>query len=140
MSRISKLTPSLQKIICDRLERGHFFNTAAGMAGVSARSAQSWLARGRKEDSRIAKGASANQAEAIYLDFLLATEEATSHAVDKALQTLETEITKSAKEAKWFLTHHFPGSWGGKEENDERVKELEETLEKLEEDNNGKNP
>ena len=129
MARNTKLTKKLQDKICDALKRGHYMRTAAPLAGVSARSAQSWLAEGREEDKRIARGVSADPAKAIYLDFLLATEEATSHAVDIALQKLTSEIAQNAKAAQWYLSHRFSGSWVGIEELEERIVNLEEASE-----------
>ena len=58
MARNTKLTQVLQDKICDALKRGHYMRTAAPLAGVSARSAQSWLARGRVEEKRIEMGIS----------------------------------------------------------------------------------
>ena len=138
MARNTKLTQYLQKKICEGLKRGHYLKTAAPLAGVSTRSAHSWLARGRDEEKRLESGKAANKGEAIYLNFLHATEEATSHAVDRALQTLESEISQSARAAQWYLSHRFSGSWDGNEEFEERIEALEEVLTKIEEENNGK--
>ena len=138
MARNTKLTPALQKRICEGLKRGHYLKTAAPLAGVSARSAQSWLARGRKEEISLLMGKAADNAEAIYVKFLHATEEATSHAVDRALQTLESEISKNARAAQWYLSHRFSGSWSGNEELEERIEALEEVIAKIEEENYGK--
>ena len=82
MGRNTKLSPGLQKKICDGLRSGHFMKYAAPLAGVTARSAQGWLALGREEKRRIARGEAPDPAKAIYLDFLIATEEASSHTVD----------------------------------------------------------
>ena len=125
MARNTKLTKKLQDKICKGLKRGHYLKTAAPLAGVTARSAQSWLAEGRAEDKRIASGDRANPEKAIYLEFLLATEEATSQAVDKALQTLETEIAENPKAAQWYLSHRISGSLAGIEEMEERIVTLE---------------
>ncbi len=125
MARNTKLNLKIQRKICDALKRGHYMRTAAPLAGVSARSAQSWLARGQAEEKRRASGDGADPKEAIYLDFMLATEEATSHAVDIALQTLTSEIAKNSKAAQWYLSHRFSGSWVGIEELEERIVKLE---------------
>ena len=102
---------------------------ATPLAGVTARSAQSCLAERREEDKRIASGDSADPAKAIYLDFLYATEEATSHSVDIALQTLTSEFATNARAAQWYLSHRFSGSWVGIEELEERIVNLEEASE-----------
>ena len=105
----------------------NILKTAAPLAGVSASSAQSWLVRGREEDKHPERGEAADQTEAIYLDFLHVTEEATSQALDTALQTLETEIAQCAKAALWNLSYRFSGSWVGIEELEERIERLEAT-------------
>ena len=129
MARNTKLTQDLQDRICDALKRGHYMRTAAPLAGVSARSAQSWLARGRVEEKKIEMGYRAQSEEEIYLDFLLATEEATSQAVDIALQTLQTHIAENPKAAQWYLSHRFSGTWAGVDELEERIESLESALE-----------
>ncbi len=141
MARHSKLTPELQDKICKALKLGHPLNTAAPLAGVTVRTAHSWLARGRKEDNRIAGGEAVNQDEAIYLDFLIATGEATSHAVDRVLQNLAAEADQNPKVSQWLLSHYLSGSRVKSEEMEERIATLEasmnEAFEEKEENKNG---
>ena len=44
-------------------------STAAPFAGMSARSAQSWLARGREEGEHLQRGEAAKKAEAIQISW-----------------------------------------------------------------------
>ena len=141
MGRHSKLTPDIQDKICKALKLGHPLNTAAPLAGVTVRTAHNWLARGRKEDRRIAGEETADPDEAIYLDFLLAVEEAKSQAVDRVLQNLVSAADQNPKVAQWLLAHYLSGSWVKSEEMEERIATLEafmkEALEEKEENKNG---
>lgn len=141
MARNTKLTPDLQEKICKALKHGHPLHTAAPLAGVTVRTAHSWLARGRKEDNRIAGGEEADQDEAIYLDFLIATGEARSQAVDRVLQNLVSEADENPKVSQWLLSHYLSGSRVKTEEMEERIATLEasmkEALEEKEENKNG---
>ena len=130
MARNTKLTRTLQKKICDALRRGHYMTTAAPLAGVSARSAQSWLAIGREVVERLEKGQKVDKADTIYLNFLYATNEATSHAADTALRTLETGIAENPRTAQWFLTRRFTGSWGGYDDLEAQYEEIKEMVER----------
>lgn len=136
-SQQTKLNKSVQKKICDALERGHSLSTAAPMAGVSARSARRWQARGREEEERIGRELPADPEEAIFLEFFLATEEAVARAVDKLLNILMTGDANESKKAERILTRCFPGKWGEKYQLEERVEELEEQVETLENQRKG---
>ena len=140
MARKTKLTPSVQEKICEALRRGHYMNTAAPYGGVSARTAQSWLARGHEEEKRIQRGEKANRKETIYLNFMIATEEATSHPVDVALRTLEHELENNPKTAKWFLTHRLSGNWSKFDEFNEMLDEIQKIIKELRDDTIDKTP
>lgn len=128
-----KLNKSVQKKICDALKIGHSLSTAAPMAGVSARSARRWQARGRAEDKRLDNddNLSVNPEEEIYLDFFLATEEAIAHAVDKFLKILITGDANESKKAERILKCCFPGIWGNNAQMQERIEAFQLQMEKV---------
>ncbi len=132
-SHTTKLNQNVQKVICDALERGHSLSTAAAMAGVSARSALRWKARGRAEDKRLDNDYNlpVKQEEAIYLDFFHATEKAVALAVDKYLKILMTGDANEVKNAERILTRCFPGIWGDKYQLQERIEEFQLQMEKV---------
>ncbi len=133
MARSTKLNSVTQKKICDLLKQGHFLKTAAVLAGVSARSAHSWLARGRKEEIRIAGGdVPVDPDEAKYLKFLFKVEEATAQPVNRALKKVMAEVDQDVSTAKWYLSHRQPDTWGGKRRSEKPVDEVEEKLEEEE--------
>ena len=43
-----KLTPRVQKVICDAIEAGHYNEAAAEAAGIARRTLYAWLDRGAK--------------------------------------------------------------------------------------------
>ena len=113
MARNSKLNNKIQEEICQYLKIGHFMSTAAPLAGVSVRTSQTWLRRGREEEGRREMGDPADKKETKYLNFLHATEAATGHIANVAIRTVLKDIEHDRKAAIWFLTHRFPGSWSG---------------------------
>ena len=63
MSRITKLTPKMQKKIITLVKGGNYYSTACKACGISEATLCNWMARGREESS------------GIYFDFLGAMEQ-----------------------------------------------------------------
>jgi len=101
--RPTKLTPEVQKQICDAIEAGNYIETAAQYAGIEKSTLYSWLKEGARAKSGKKK------------EF--------SNAVKKALAKSEMRdvfiIGKAAEQnwqaAAWRLERKFPDKWGRKE-------------------------
>ena len=80
-----KLTPEVRDTIVADVERGVPLRDAARLAGVSQRSAQAWLAKGREfDDPSEAKGK-----DRPYADFAHAFDDAESRYVRSIVMTME---------------------------------------------------
>jgi hypothetical protein len=134
--RPTKLTPSLQHRICDRLRKGNYIETAAADAGIHKDTLYAWLKRGARERElraaedaaprpkretrawrkRQQESADRREREQSYLDFSDAVEQA--EAEGEALMV--AAITRAAangqwKAAAWRLAHGPSASrWGRK--------------------------
>lgn len=65
------LTPELQDEIVRHLELGNYLNTVCRFVGVGESTVYEWLARGRQEAARLAKGDEPDPDEARYFEFLV---------------------------------------------------------------------
>jgi hypothetical protein len=107
-----KLTDETRDRICQLIAAGNPYSVAYGQAGVAKRTFMDWMAKGRAERTRQEAGERARRGEAIYLEFLLAVEQAEHTA--KAL--LVTSWVKAAKDGDWraardFLARRWPDEW-----------------------------
>ena len=100
--RPTKLNQKTQKIICDAVRNCLPYVTAATLAGITHRTLDTWMARGRKEP------------DGIYHDFLLALKRAEA----EAQQILAARIAEAdAQKAKgwqrwaWLLERRWPETW-----------------------------
>ena len=83
-------------------------SAAAPFAGVSVRTADTWLRRGREEEERLERGEPADKVEAKYLNFLHATEAASAHAVDIAIRTVLKDIEHDPQGGAMVLDPPIP--------------------------------
>ena len=101
-----KLTPKLQKKICDLIASGSYINRAAEACGISETTFYDWLSQGEKSP----KG--------IFADFYNAVKqaEAMSEAVasSRIFNAGETDWRASA----WYLSHKFRKRWGDNQQVD----------------------
>ena len=92
--RPTLLTPETQGEIVSMLKAGNYLEVAATYAGINRATLFNWLARGRREEARIAALRSEGldpepqEAERIYLDFLDAVQHAEAEAETYAVLTV----------------------------------------------------
>lgn len=96
-----KLTPQVQRRLCQAVRAGANLDTAAVIAGISERTLHYWRARGREQRS------------GVYAEFLA--------AFDRAVAEFEVEaiglISKAAQDprhwcaAAWLLERRIPQRW-----------------------------
>ena len=101
-----KLTPKLQKKICDLIASGSFVNRAAEACGITETTFYDWLSQGEKSP------------EGVFADFYNAVKqaEAMSEAVSarRVFNAGETDWRASA----WYLSHKFKKRWGDNQQVD----------------------
>ena len=111
--RPTALTPKIRDVILAYLKAGNYLETAAAAAGITKQTLHAWLRRGRAESARLDNPkAKANAAEALYLDFLLAAEEAMATAEAQDLAMIGAAATTQWQAAAWRLERKYPGKWG----------------------------
>lgn len=102
IGRISKLTPEVQKRICDAIRAGSFRGQAAKLAGVDRATFFRWMALGREEES------------GIHRDF----SDAVKAAEDQLEQILHTSWMRAAMRnwvaAAALLERRYPKRWARK--------------------------
>lgn len=80
----------LQRQIIANIEKGHYLDVAAGMAGVSPRLAAEWMARGAEDES-------AGREDSLYLAFRRAVLQAQASIEASLLEV----VSAAAQEGKW---------------------------------------
>lgn len=106
MARPTKLTPELQKQICDLLEAGNFVETVCDFVGIHKDTFYEWVNRGERGWKADMDGG--------YVGF--------SDAVKKAISTVEMDTLTDLRrgplnwQAKaWWLERRHPDKWGNRQ-------------------------
>jgi hypothetical protein len=104
MGRPTKLTPAIQKKICDGLRNGLYADSAAILGGICEDTYYEWIKRGEAGDEP-------------YASFSEAVKEATAEAEQNALA--DVKMGRTGKDdpphwtsAAWFLERRFPSKYG----------------------------
>lgn len=100
--RPTKLTPKVQKRICDAIRAGNYIETAAAFAGVTSRVVRTWMAEGRKAQAGKKR------------EFVDAVEQALAEAEVRDVAFLAQSSDWKARAFK--LARRFPARWGSRTE------------------------
>ena len=118
IGRATKLTPEVQKIICDSVAAGVDRKHAALRAGTSARSVRQWLQDARKPD-----------AKPVLIAFAAAIKKAEADAVARNVALIQKAAQDGTwQAAAWWLERRHPQEYGSDRR---RIKELEQQLAEL---------
>lgn len=101
--RPHKLTPEVQKRICEAIRNGNYFQAAAAYAGVTYRSLRSWLKQGQK--------AKAGR----FFQFFQAVKAAEAEAEVRIVAQWQQQIPENWQAARDFLARRYPDRWMPKE-------------------------
>lgn len=96
--RPQKLTPAVQRLICDTVRKGNYLETAAAFAGVAKSTLHDWLKRG------------ANQKRGKFREFSDAVREALAEA--DVLDVEKIHASRSWQAAAWKLERRHPEQFG----------------------------
>lgn len=99
MSRITKLTPKMQKKIITLVKGGNYYSTACKACGISEATLCNWMARGREESS------------GIYFDFLGAMEQADADCESVLVEKWQMHMPDSPLAIKDFMERRFSKRW-----------------------------
>lgn len=112
--RKTKLTPTVQRDICEALKSGCYLEDAAAYSGVSGSAVYKWKARGIKERDRLEAHprTKIKPAERRYLQFVEAVEKATARSDIRDLAIIENAAITQWQAAAWRLERRHPAKWG----------------------------
>lgn len=115
--RPTKLTPDVQNILISAIERGHAFQSACDLAGVSMSSFCLWRNRGDAEIKRLENPRHRGETkpeEVPYLQFSEALTRAEAGMVDNALAAIDAGafVSNDWRAAAWKLERRKPDDWG----------------------------
>lgn len=95
-----KLTLELQTKICELIEAGNFFNTAALLCHISKDTFQLWMRKGLQEES------------GIYHDFRVAVEEADAKSEADLLSNIKQYTATDWKSTEFIMKKRHKKNWG----------------------------
>lgn len=109
MARPTSLTPEVQATICAAIERGHYREVAASLAGVTYRTLRNWEQRGET-------------GEAPYAEFFHSLKNAEAIAEDNLLKQIANAAPSMGKEQgadlwqarAWIMERRWPSRWSGR--------------------------
>lgn len=100
--RQTKLTPEVQKRICDAISAGNYFEAAASYGGIDHATFFRWMEKG--EQGRLP-----------YREFREAVLKAQADAEVSVVAQWKAQIPESWQAARDFLARRFPERWGAKD-------------------------
>ena len=119
--RPTKLTPDLQKRICEAIKLGMSRERAGWFCGVTRQTIQNWIAKGEKTD----KGE--------YAEFFDSLKKAEADSIAVNLKNLHTAAQDGAWQASaWMLERRYPKEYGKQVvHTDDTSKQIADAIENL---------
>jgi hypothetical protein len=95
----TKLTPEVERAICQAILAGNALEVAAAYAGITSRTVRRWRARGEK--------AKTGQ----FVRFVRALKKAQASAEVRNVAVIQEAATKTWQCAAWWLERKYPQRW-----------------------------
>ena len=95
----TKLTPEIQKTICEELRVGSYVETAVVIAGIHRSTFYRWLKRGEEGDPE-------------YVEFCDTVKKAIAEAEIDAVKRIRDAGKNTWQAVAWWLERRFPHKWG----------------------------
>src|ERR1700737_4296067 len=105
MGRSALLTRERADKIIAAIEAGNWLVTAAGLAGVTAKTVRNWLKRAEEPD-----------AEPEFIEFADRFRAVQAEAENQLVVAVKNGAAVDPKCAQWLLEKRFPGRWGKRAE------------------------
>lgn len=99
-----KLTPQVEKLICDAIRAGNYQETAAAYAGISKNTFYEWLKKGRRDKT----------GRSVFAQFVVAVDKALADAEVRDVATIVSASAEQWQAAAWRLERKYPERWGRK--------------------------
>ena len=103
MSSETILTPELEEIICQNIEKGNSYETAAQAVGICRPTIYNWMKRGEKNEEP-------------FLHFLRSIKKARAKSEIKHVEVIEKAMDKNWTAAAWWLERTNKEQWGQRTE------------------------
>ena len=103
MGRPTKLTPEVQAIIVEAIEKGNDKTVAARLAGIGESTFYAWMERGEQAKS------------GVFLEFREAVKKAEAEAEQHFVGVIKAASADTWTAAAWWLERKYPERWGRKE-------------------------
>ena len=97
----TKCTPGTTKTICDAVQKGHYLETAAALAGCTPHAVRLWL-----------KHAQGPRPKPEYVNFFAAYKRAEAKAQESALDDIREHRSEHWQSAAWRMERRWPAKWG----------------------------
>ena len=99
----TKLTPEITEIICQYIEKGNSYETAAQAVGICRPTIYNWMERGEK-------------GEEPFLHFLQSIKKAKAKSEIRHIEIIDKAMDKNWTAAAWWLERSNQRDWGNKTE------------------------
>lgn len=104
MANTPKLTPDVQKKICDAIRAGNYIETAASYAGIGRSTLYQWMKRGRAN----------KKGDRVYVEFVFEIEKALAEAEVRDVARIAAAAEFQWQASAWRLERKYPERWGRK--------------------------
>lgn len=101
---VLEVNPAVRERLLSAIRAGSYFDSAAAYAGVTTRSFQGWLARGRAEQEA--------GTTSVYTTLLDDMEQALAAAEMRGLAVIGSAAKRTWCAAAWLLERRWPERWG----------------------------
>lgn len=99
----TKLTPEITEIICQYIEKGNSYETAAQAVGICRPTIYNWMKRGESEEEP-------------FLQFLQSIKKAKAKSEIRHIEVIDKAMEKNWQAAAWWLERSNPQGWGNRTE------------------------
>jgi transposase len=103
MGNETKLNPEVTEIICQYIEKGNSYETAAQAVGICRVTIYNWIERGEK-------------GEEPFLQFLQAIKKAKAKSEIRHIEVIDKAMEKNWQAAAWWLERSNQRDWGNRTE------------------------
>jgi len=103
MSAETKITPEVEEIILQYIEKGTSYETAAQAVGICRITIYNWMERGEK-------------GEEPFLHFLQSIKKAKAKAEIRHIEVIDKAMDKNWQAAAWWLERSNQANWGNRTE------------------------
>lgn len=111
-----KLTPDVQKRICDLVRTGNYRETACAAVGIASRTLRVWLRKASEAEAKADAGQELTEADKRHLEFAEALDAAEAEGEARDVMLIGKAASLDWKAAAWRLERRGSKRWGYKQQ------------------------